>query len=33
VWLIASMADPDEPDLRGYTITGAEIEEVELTIE
>ena len=33
VWLIVSMADPDAPDLRAYTITGAEIEEVALTIE
>jgi hypothetical protein len=33
VWLIVSMADPDRPDLRAFTITGAEIEEVALTIE
>jgi [CysO sulfur-carrier protein]-S-L-cysteine hydrolase len=33
VWLIVSLADPDQPDLRAYTITGAEIEEVALTIE
>lgn len=33
VWLIVSMADPDRPDLRAYAITGAEIEEVALTIE
>jgi [CysO sulfur-carrier protein]-S-L-cysteine hydrolase len=33
VWLIVSMSDPDQPDLRGYTITGPEIEEVPLTIE
>jgi proteasome lid subunit RPN8/RPN11 len=33
VWLIVSMADLDQPDLRAYTITGAEIAEVALTIE
>ena len=33
VWLIVSMADPDRPDLRAYTITGAEIEVVDLTVE
>jgi [CysO sulfur-carrier protein]-S-L-cysteine hydrolase len=33
VWLIVSMADPDAPALRAYTITGAEIEEVALTVE
>ena len=33
VWLIVSLADRDAPDLRGFRIAGAEIEEVELTIE
>ena len=33
VWLIVSMADLDQPDLRAYKITGAEIAEVALTIE
>ena len=33
VWLIVSMADPDQPDLRAYTITGAESAEVDLTVE
>jgi [CysO sulfur-carrier protein]-S-L-cysteine hydrolase len=32
VWLIVSLADPDAPDLRGFRITGADIEEVPLTI-
>jgi [CysO sulfur-carrier protein]-S-L-cysteine hydrolase len=33
VWLIVSMADREDPDLRGFRISGAEIEEVPLTIE
>jgi proteasome lid subunit RPN8/RPN11 len=33
VWLIVSMADRDAPDLRGFRINGAEIEEVPLAIE
>jgi [CysO sulfur-carrier protein]-S-L-cysteine hydrolase len=33
VWLIVSLADRDAPDLRGFRITGVEIEEVPLTIE
>ena len=33
VWLIVSMADSDRPDLRAYTITGAEVEAVDLTVE
>jgi proteasome lid subunit RPN8/RPN11 len=33
VWLIVSMADPEAPDLRAYRITGADIEDVPLTIE
>jgi proteasome lid subunit RPN8/RPN11 len=33
VWLIVSLADRDAPDLRGFRIAGAEIEEIELTIE
>jgi [CysO sulfur-carrier protein]-S-L-cysteine hydrolase len=33
VWLIVSLADRDAPDLRGFKITGPEIEEVPLTIE
>jgi proteasome lid subunit RPN8/RPN11 len=33
VWLIVSLADRDAPDLHGFRITGAEIEEVPLVIE
>jgi [CysO sulfur-carrier protein]-S-L-cysteine hydrolase len=33
VWLIVSLADREDPDLRGFRISGAEIEEVPLTIE
>ena len=33
VWLIVSLADRDAPDVRGYRIDGAEIQEVPLTIE
>jgi len=33
VWLIVSLADRDAPDVRGFRISGAEIEEIELTIE
>ena len=33
VWLIVSMADPDAPDLRGFHIAGADIQEVSLTVE
>ena len=33
VWLIVSLADPDAPDLRGFRITGPEIQEVPLSIE
>jgi len=33
VWLIVSMADREDPDLRGFRISGAEIDEVPLTIE
>lgn len=33
VWLIVSLADPEAPDLRGFRITGPEIQEVPLTIE
>jgi proteasome lid subunit RPN8/RPN11 len=33
VWLIVSVADRDAPDVRGFRISGAEIEEIELTIE
>jgi proteasome lid subunit RPN8/RPN11 len=33
VWLIVSLADRDVPELRGYTIDGADIEEVPLRIE
>lgn len=33
VWLIVSLADRDAPDLRGFHITGPEIQEVPLTIE
>jgi [CysO sulfur-carrier protein]-S-L-cysteine hydrolase len=33
VWLIVSLADPDAPDLRGFHISGADIEEVSLTVE
>jgi [CysO sulfur-carrier protein]-S-L-cysteine hydrolase len=33
VWLIVSLADPDAPDLRGFRITGPDIQEVVLTIE
>jgi proteasome lid subunit RPN8/RPN11 len=33
VWLIVSLADPEVPDLRGFHITGPEIQEVPLSIE
>jgi proteasome lid subunit RPN8/RPN11 len=33
VWLIVSLADPDVPELRGFRITGPDIQEVSLTIE
>jgi [CysO sulfur-carrier protein]-S-L-cysteine hydrolase len=33
VWLIVSLADRDKPDLRGFRITGPEIQEIPLTIE
>ncbi|MGH2980026.1 MAG: Mov34/MPN/PAD-1 family protein [Solirubrobacterales bacterium] len=33
VWLIVSLAEPDAPDLRGFRISGADIEEVPLTID
>jgi proteasome lid subunit RPN8/RPN11 len=33
VWLIVSLADPDAPDVRGFRISGPDIEEVTLTIE
>ena len=33
VWLIVSLADRDAPDVRGFRISGAEIEEVPLTID
>jgi [CysO sulfur-carrier protein]-S-L-cysteine hydrolase len=33
VWLIVSLADHDAPELRGYTIDGADIAEVALQIE
>jgi proteasome lid subunit RPN8/RPN11 len=33
VWLIVSLADRDAPDLRGFQISGADIEEVALTID
>ena len=33
VWLIVSLADRDAPDVRGFRITGPEIEEVPLTID
>jgi proteasome lid subunit RPN8/RPN11 len=32
VWLIVSLADRDAPDLRGFHITGPEIQEVPLSI-
>jgi [CysO sulfur-carrier protein]-S-L-cysteine hydrolase len=33
VWLIVSLADRDQPDLRGFRITGTEVEEVTLRID
>jgi proteasome lid subunit RPN8/RPN11 len=33
VWLIVSLADPDAPEVRGFRIAGAEIEEVSLIVE
>ena len=33
IWLIVSVADRDAPDVRGFRITGADIEEVPLSIE
>jgi [CysO sulfur-carrier protein]-S-L-cysteine hydrolase len=33
VWLIVSLADRDAPDLRGFRISGPDIQEVPLTIE
>jgi len=33
VWLIVSLANPDAADLRGFHITGPEIQEVPLSIE
>jgi proteasome lid subunit RPN8/RPN11 len=33
VWLIVSLADRDSPDLRGFRINGAEVEEVSLKID
>jgi proteasome lid subunit RPN8/RPN11 len=33
VWLIVSLADRDAPEVRGYRIAGAEIEEVSLLVE
>jgi [CysO sulfur-carrier protein]-S-L-cysteine hydrolase len=32
VWLIVSLADRDAPDLRGFRISGPDIQEVPLTI-
>ena len=33
IWLIVSLADRDAPDLKAFTITGPDVEEVELTVE
>lgn len=33
VYLIVSLADPDDPDIRGYRIRGGEVEDVDLQTE
>jgi proteasome lid subunit RPN8/RPN11 len=32
IWLICSLADPDEPVVRGFLIDGTDVEEVELAV-
>ena len=32
VWLICSLADPDEPVVRGFLIDGTDVEELELVV-